>query len=45
MIRHLDENQGPPHVHGHDPWLVCEVAITQVSRRIMTSLTLELCQK
>jgi hypothetical protein len=45
MIRHLDEDQGPSHVHGHDPWLVCEVALTQVSRRITTSLTMELRQK
>ena len=23
----LDEGQGPSHLHGHNPWLVCEVAL------------------
>ena len=27
MIRTLDENQGPSQLHGHGPWLMCEVAL------------------
>ena len=26
MIRSFDESQGPSHLHGDNPWLVCEVA-------------------
>ena len=28
MIQPLDEIQGLSHLHGHGPWLVCEVALT-----------------
>ena len=29
MVWPLDENQGPSHLHGHSPWLVCGVALGQ----------------
>ena len=27
LVRPLDESQRPSHLHGRNPWLVCEVAI------------------
>ena len=27
MVRPLDESQGPSQLHGHGPWLMCEVAL------------------
>ena len=35
MVQSLDENQGPSQVHGHGPWLMCEVALTNSDRRIV----------
>ena len=31
-IQYLVENQGRPQLHGHGPWLVCEVALRHVAK-------------
>lgn len=30
MVQPLDKSQHPSRVHGDDPWVVCEVALTLV---------------
>jgi hypothetical protein len=31
LLHYLDESQGPSQLHGHYPWLVCEVALSEMS--------------
>lgn len=38
LVRHLDESQGPSQLHGHGPWLVCEVVLG-------ATMKIDLCTK
>ena len=35
IVQSLDEKQGPSQSLAHGPWLVCEVAFTNLDRRIV----------
>ena len=37
VVRPLDENRGPSQLHGHGPWLVREVALTQLPKQCNAS--------